>query len=143
MPQLASTKSTQPIDQHVGSRVRMRRLLIGMSQEKFAEALGITFQQIQKYEKGANRISVGRLQHIATVLGVEVPYFLEGAPGGSDTPNPEMAFLHSEEGVRLSRALAQITDPALRTTAITAAIAPDSSPPRPRTESDESLRSTR
>ena len=122
MPQLASTKSTQPIDQHVGSRVRMRRLLIGMSQEKFAEALGITFQQVQKYEKGTNRISVGRLQHIATVLGVEVPYFLEGAPGGSGTPNPEMAFLHSQEGVRLSRALAQITDPALRTTAIVAAI---------------------
>ncbi len=123
MPQLASTKATQPIDQHVGSRVRMRRMLIGMSQEQLAEALGITFQQVQKYEKGANRISVGRLQHIATVLGVEVSYFLEGAPGGSGTPNPETEFLHGQDGARLSRALSRITDPALRTTAITATIA--------------------
>jgi transcriptional regulator with XRE-family HTH domain len=59
------------VDKHVGSRVRMRRMLIGMSQEKLGEALGITFQQIQKYEKGTNRISASRLQQIASVLGVD------------------------------------------------------------------------
>jgi transcriptional regulator with XRE-family HTH domain len=74
------TKAPNPVDRHVGSRVRMRRMLIGMSQEKLGEALGITFQQIQKYEKGTNRIGASRLHHIARVLGVPVEFFYEGAP---------------------------------------------------------------
>lgn len=74
------TKSPNPVDRYVGTRVRMRRMLIGMSQEKLGEALGITFQQIQKYEKGMNRISASRLQQTARVLGVPIDYFYEGAP---------------------------------------------------------------
>ena len=69
-----------PIDKHVGSRVRMRRLMLDMSQTQLGDALGITFQQIQKYEKGANRISASRLQHISQILQVPVPFFFDGAP---------------------------------------------------------------
>ncbi len=72
-------KSPNPIDKHVGARVRMRRIMVGMSQEKLGEALGITFQQIQKYEKGTNRIGASRLQAAARILAVPVNYFFEGA----------------------------------------------------------------
>ena len=78
---MANKKQPNPIDMHVGSRVRMRRMMLGMSQEKLGENLGITFQQIQKYEKGTNRIGASRLQHIATVLEVPVSFFFEDAPG--------------------------------------------------------------
>src|SRR3954467_10252525 len=74
------TKPPNPVDRHVGSRVRMRRIMLGMSQEKLGEGLGITFQQVQKYEKGANRISASRLQDIARMLHVTVPFFFEGVP---------------------------------------------------------------
>jgi transcriptional regulator with XRE-family HTH domain len=79
--EMASKKQPNPIDVHVGSRVRLRRMMLGMSQEKLGENLGITFQQIQKYEKGTNRIGASRLQHIARVLSMPVSYFFEGAPG--------------------------------------------------------------
>jgi transcriptional regulator with XRE-family HTH domain len=69
-----------PIDQHVGRRVRMRRKMLAMSQEKLGAALGLTFQQIQKYEKGANRIGASRLQQMSHVLQVQVEFFFEGAP---------------------------------------------------------------
>ena len=72
------------VDKHVGSRVRMRRMLIGMSQEKLGEALGITFQQIQKYEKGTNRIGASRLQQISSVMSVPVSFFFEGLAATSD-----------------------------------------------------------
>ena len=65
-----STKAPNPVDKYVGSRVRMRRIMLGMSQEKLGEALGLTFQQVQKYEKGTNRIGASRLQHIAQILKV-------------------------------------------------------------------------
>lgn len=78
---MASKKSPNPIDVHVGSRVRLRRMMLGMSQEKLGEHLGITFQQIQKYEKGTNRIGASRLQAIARVLSVPVAFFFEDAPG--------------------------------------------------------------
>ncbi len=71
-------KSTSLIDKEIGTRVRMRRISIGMSQEKLGEMLGLTFQQVQKYEKGMNRISVGRLVDIAKILGVEIHFFFEG-----------------------------------------------------------------
>lgn len=74
-------KKPNPIDVHVGARVKLRRMLLGMSQEKLGEALGITFQQIQKYEKGTNRIGASRLAHMATVLMVPVSFFFEDAPG--------------------------------------------------------------
>ena len=66
-----------PIDKHVGSRLRMRRLMLDMSQTDVADALGLTFQQVQKYEKGANRIGASRLQHISQILQVPVPFFFE------------------------------------------------------------------
>src|ERR1044072_1365423 len=73
-------KAPNPIDRHVGSRVRMRRMMLSMSQEKLGEALGLTFQQGQKYEKGANRIGASRLQQIARILQVPVSFFFDGAP---------------------------------------------------------------
>src|SRR6202045_2288431 len=73
-------KAPNPIDKHVGSRVRMRRMMLGMSQEKLGDALGLTFQQVQKYEKGANRIGASRLQQISQILQVPVSFFFEVAP---------------------------------------------------------------
>jgi transcriptional regulator with XRE-family HTH domain len=75
-----------PTDKHVGSRLRMRRLMLDMSQSKLADALGLTFQQVQKYEKGANRIGASRLQHISQILQVPVPFFFEGAPAAFGHP---------------------------------------------------------
>ena len=83
-----------PTDKYVGSRVRMRRMTIGLSQEKVAHALGLTFQQVQKYEKGTNRISSSRLHQLAKILEVPIPFFFEGAPqqsarshGKAESPN--------------------------------------------------------
>jgi transcriptional regulator with XRE-family HTH domain len=100
------------IDVHVGSRIRMRRQLINMSQEKLGELLGITFQQVQKYEKGANRISASRLFYSAKTLGVPVQFFFEGLPGqdGEDglkeggTTDEFVASLMTPEGIQLARA---------------------------------------
>jgi len=75
-------KSTSLIDKEIGTRVRMRRISIGMSQEKLGEMLGLTFQQVQKYEKGMNRISVGRLVDIAKILGVDIHFFFDGIKSG-------------------------------------------------------------
>ena len=83
---MANKKQPNPIDIHVGSRVRLRRMMLGMSQERLGESLGITFQQIQKYEKGTNRIGASRLQHIARVLSVPVSFFFEDAPGAPQWP---------------------------------------------------------
>src|ERR1700682_1147324 len=116
-------KAPNPIDKHVGSRVRMRRMMIGMSQEKLGEKLGITFQQIQKYEKGTNRIGASRLQHIATILTVPVAFFFEDAPGtaaaapGLGEPQSTsfvVDFLSSAEGLQLNRAFARIEDQKVR-----------------------------
>jgi transcriptional regulator with XRE-family HTH domain len=116
-------KSPNPVDKHVGSRMRTRRLLAGMSQEKLGEALGITFQQIQKYEKGTNRISASRLQQVSRVLGVPVEYFYEGGPqlegpqpGFSDSAASDYVsdFLLTNEGVQLMRAFLRIKDAAVR-----------------------------
>src|SRR3712207_2672757 len=116
-------KAPNPIDQHVGSRVRMRRMLIGMSQEKLGEALGLTFQQVQKYEKGTNRIGASRLHRIASVLGVPIEFFYEGAPHASSTTqgfadaassNYVSDFLSSGEGVQLVKAFLAIKDPGVR-----------------------------
>jgi transcriptional regulator with XRE-family HTH domain len=110
-------KVPNPIDRHVGSRVRMRRMLAGISQEKLGEALGLTFQQIQKYEKGANRISASRLQQISKKLEVPVSFFFDGAPSGDATPaglseSTSTAyisdFLATSEGVQLTKAFVRI-----------------------------------
>ena len=78
--QLPRKKAPNPTDQHVGARVRMRRIMLAMSQEQLAEALGITYQQVQKYERGANRIGASRLQQISHILQVPVAFFFEGLP---------------------------------------------------------------
>nr|WP_321442644.1 helix-turn-helix transcriptional regulator [uncultured Cohaesibacter sp.] len=120
---MASKKAPNPIDIYVGSRVRLRRMMLSMSQEKLGEHLGITFQQIQKYEKGTNRIGASRLQHIATVLEVPVSFFFEDAPGSpqeaaglaeSKTENYVIDFLSSSEGLQLNRAFVQIKEPKVR-----------------------------
>jgi transcriptional regulator with XRE-family HTH domain len=117
---MANKKQPNPIDIHVGSRVRLRRMMLGMSQEKLGEQLGITFQQIQKYEKGTNRIGASRLQHIARVLSVPVSFFFEDAPAtptdntsGVAEPaavNYVVDFLSSSEGIQLNKAFVRIKD---------------------------------
>ena len=116
-------KTPNPIDVHVGSRIRLRRNMISMSQEKLGEALGITFQQIQKYEKGTNRVGASRLQQISKVLGVPVSFFFEDAPGdapeGSNMAEASSTsyvvdFLSSSEGLQLNRAFARISDAKVR-----------------------------
>lgn len=118
-------KVPNPIDKHVGARVRMRRMLIGMSQEKLGEALGLTFQQIQKYEKGANRISASRLQQISEALGTPLAYFFKGAPVSEGAAQGGLAeadadqnyfgdFVMTSEGLSLNRAFARISDPKVR-----------------------------
>ena len=117
-----SKKAPNPVDRHVGSRVRMRRMLVGMSQEKLGEALGITFQQIQKYEKGTNRIGASRLHQIGRVLGVPIEFFYEGAPqiggpgGMAESPAPAyMAdFLSTAEGLDLMKGFVGIKDVRIR-----------------------------
>lgn len=117
-------KKPNPIDIHVGSRIRLRRNMLSMSQEKLGESLGITFQQIQKYEKGTNRVGASRLQAIASILGVPVSFFFEDAP---DTPalqgagfrednstNYVVDFLNSSEGLQLNRAFVKISDAKVR-----------------------------
>ena len=118
-------KNPNPIDVHVGHRVRMRRMLLGMSQEKLGERLGLTFQQIQKYEKGGNRISASRLYQIAQILGVPVQFFFEDLPEKYASLDEEglaeaseqstiMDFLGSSEGLQLNRHFARISNPRLR-----------------------------
>jgi transcriptional regulator with XRE-family HTH domain len=104
-----SIKTPNPIDLHVRSRLRMRRMTLGLTQEKLALAFGVTFQQVQKYEKGANRIGSSRLQQAARTLDVSVPFFFEGAPGGHKVADDYLSpayideFVSSEEGLRLGR----------------------------------------
>jgi transcriptional regulator with XRE-family HTH domain len=121
---VAITKKTpNPTDKHVGSRVRMRRMMLGMSQEKLGDALSLTFQQVQKYEKGTNRIGASRLQQIAHFLQVPVSFFFEGAPdlpngsaGMSGAPSPSYVsdFLATSDGLALTKAFMRIEDSKLR-----------------------------
>lgn len=120
---LPAKKAPNPIDRHVGSRVRMRRMMLGLSQERLGDSLRLTFQQVQKYEKGTNRIGASRLQQIAEILQVPVAFFFEGAPGqlGRDggfgeTPAPTYVsdFLATSDGLALCRAFVQIKNAKLR-----------------------------
>ena len=109
-----------PVDVHVGNRLRQRRTLLGMSQEKLAAAFGVSFQQIQKYERGANRISASRLHLLTMILDVPVTYFFEGLPASSDIDDPivsendEPDRMTSRETLELVRAYYKIADPAIR-----------------------------
>jgi transcriptional regulator with XRE-family HTH domain len=123
---MIAKKAPNPTDKHVGSRVRMRRMMLSMSQEKLGDALGLTFQQVQKYEKGTNRIGASRLQQIAQILQVPVSFFFEGAPiaqtassrpiGMSEAPSPAYVsdFLATSDGLALTKAFTRIGDSKLR-----------------------------
>jgi transcriptional regulator with XRE-family HTH domain len=113
-------KSPNPIDVHVGSRVRTQRRVLGLSQEKLGNALGLTFQQVQKYEKGTNRVGASRLQHLARILQVSIGHFFEGARGQLKAKDnaPSSAFVSdfvtSTEGLTLAKAFTQIKDAKVR-----------------------------
>ncbi|MGB0086869.1 MAG: helix-turn-helix transcriptional regulator [Rhodomicrobiaceae bacterium] len=121
-------RKPNPMDIHVGSRVRLRRMVIGMSQEKLGERMSLTFQQIQKYEKGTNRIGASRLYQLALILDVPVQFFFEDAPlsiasrgaaaaagfAESRTEAYLLDFLNSRDGLELNRAFVKITDPKVR-----------------------------
>src|SRR4051794_32764210 len=118
-----STKAPNPVDRYVGSRVRMRRIMLGMSQEKLGEALGLTFQQVQKYEKGTNRVGASRIQQISEILQVPISFLFEGSPssiasvdgyGQGGSPAYVSDFLATSEGLALTRAFTRIADPKLR-----------------------------
>jgi transcriptional regulator with XRE-family HTH domain len=115
---LTVKKSPHATDQHVGNRVRMRRKMQGMTQEKLGQALGLTFQQVQKYEKGTNRIGASRLQHIASIQQVPISFFFEDAPGPSsilDEPCDYVSgFLATSDGLALTKAYMQIENVKLR-----------------------------
>lgn len=122
---MTEDKKPHPIDVHVGGRVRLRRTMLGMSQDKLAESLGLTFQQIQKYEKGVNRIGASRVFEISRVLGVPIQFFFDDydeitgrsygfAEAGPDDGAAMMELLNSPEGVQLCKHFAAITDPKIR-----------------------------
>lgn len=117
------SKTPDPTDKHVGTRVRMRRLMLGVSQTTLADALGLTFQQVQKYEKGVNRISASKLQHISDFLQVPIPFFFDGLPGPSNKPaksggvvppSDVFQFIATSDGLSLARSFTRIKSPQLR-----------------------------
>ncbi len=141
-----NARKANPIDAHVGGRVRLRRMLLGMSQERLAEKLGLTFQQVQKYEKGINRIGASRLYELAQLLNVGVEFFYEDAPVADNRLGRAMGFaepagenyivdfLNSREGLELNRAFTRITDPKVRRAVIElvrSLAAEEATPPTP------------
>jgi len=138
-------RRASPVDAHVGARVRLRRMLLGMSQEKLGESLGLTFQQIQKYEKGVNRIGASRLFEVSRVLGVPVQFFFDEAPtsfGGRPASGLAEAegqdsymvdFLGSREGLELNKAFVRIEDPKVRRSIVdlVRSLADERSPDKP------------
>lgn len=120
---MAIKKQPNPIDKHVGSRVRMRRMMMSMSQEKLGDAIGLTFQQVQKYEKGTNRIGASRLQQISNILQVPVSFFFEGAPNmpghrnvDGEAPSPAYVsdFLATSDGLSLTKSFMKIKNGKMR-----------------------------
>ncbi len=124
----SNKKSPNPVDIHVGSRVRLRRMLVGLSQEKLGDSMGLTFQQIQKYEKGVNRIGASRLFKLSQVLDVPVQFFFEGMQSVGPAGNPGMAepdtdvflyeFLNTRDGLELNRAFIKVGDSNVRRSVI-------------------------
>lgn len=128
-PTPANPRKPNPVDVHVGGRLRLRRMLLGLSQEKLGEGLGLTFQQVQKYEKGMNRIGASRLFELARILDVNVGYFFEDlTPVDQRVPASGLAesgfaengddhlveFLNSKDAIELNRAFLKVTDPKKR-----------------------------
>jgi transcriptional regulator with XRE-family HTH domain len=122
------SRGATPVDAHIGQKIRTRRNLLGLSQTELADAAGITFQQIQKYEKGVNRVGASRLQQFSDALGVPPSYFFEGAPTvGKKQPAPNegelsedtiVSFLGTREGAALVRAFMAIKQKSIRQNAI-------------------------
>src|SRR4051812_47683637 len=110
------TKANNAVDKHVGRRIRMRRVMLAMTQTELGDGVGITFQQIQKYENGMNRVSASRLQQISQVLQVSPEFFFEGAPGQFNTDGKEPTadyvaeFLATSDGLELARAFTGLPD---------------------------------
>lgn len=121
-----ATKIPNPVDVYVGSRIRMRRNMLAMSQESLATSIRLTFQQVQKYEKGINRVGASRLQQIATALQVPPSFFFEGVSGTPDekgagsapSPNYISEFLSTADGLALVKAFARIGNAKLRRTIV-------------------------
>jgi transcriptional regulator with XRE-family HTH domain len=121
-------RGVTPVDVHIGQKIRTRRILLGLSQTELADGARITFQQIQKYERGVNRVGAGRLQQFSDALGVPPSYFFEGAPTvGKKLPAPQegelseetiVSFLGTREGVALVRAFLAIKQKPIRQSAI-------------------------
>lgn len=121
-------KNPNPVDIHVGGRVRLRRMLVGLSQEKLGVSMGLTFQQIQKYEKGVNRIGASRLYRLSQVLDVPVQFFFDGMPPINAPAVAGMAeseqetylyeFLNTRDGLELNRAFVKVTDAQVRKSVI-------------------------
>ncbi|MEG8098774.1 helix-turn-helix domain-containing protein [Candidatus Liberibacter brunswickensis] len=111
---VGSKKIPNPVDINVGKRIRLRRMMLGMSQEKLGECLGITFQQVQKYEKGVNRVGASRLQHISEVLESPISFFFDdSSTTHSDESSEEsnvIDFISTSDGLQLNRYFFQISD---------------------------------
>jgi transcriptional regulator with XRE-family HTH domain len=117
-------RSATAVDTHIGQKIRARRTLLGLNQTELADAAGITFQQIQKYERGVNRVGAGRLQQFSDALGVPLSYFFEGAPTvGKKQPAPQegglpeasiVSFLGTREGASLVRGFLAIKEKPIR-----------------------------
>jgi len=121
-------KTEKSIDAHIGSRLRLRRLMLGISQESLGERLSVTFQQIQKYEKGTNRVSASRLYEMAQIFDVPINYFFDGLEDWEDglgtqggmqesaapSVSPYLTFVSSAEGLQLNRAFLDIGSATLR-----------------------------
>ena len=131
VPEERNARRANTVDSHVGGRVRLRRMLLGMSQEKLGESLGLTFQQVQKYEKGVNRIGASRLFDLAQVLGVPIQFFYDeidptdhhqhaSMMGFAERPSDTYVvdFLGSRDGLELNKAFVRITDPKVRRSVI-------------------------
>lgn len=122
---VTQSKEPNPTDKHVGARIRMRRMMVGLSQTKLADAVDVTFQQVQKYEKGVNRVSASRMQQFAKILSVPISFFFEGSPPASVVGSKSDAaatvmpayvreFLAIRDGVKITKAFAQIRNQKLR-----------------------------
>ena len=114
---MAETRKSDGVDKHVGERVRLRRIMLKMSQTELGNKIGVTFQQLQKYEKGANRIGASRLYQLAQILNVPPGFFFEGLPGSKVNavlPDYLIDLMGTAEGQRMVQALARVRDKKVR-----------------------------
>jgi len=120
----SEARKPNPVDVHVGRRVRLRRKVLGFSQEHLADSLGLTFQQIQKYERGANRVSASKLYDMARILSVPIEFFFEGLPDPLEAAGPDQicvqfeetlrGFLDTYEGLQIAELFPKIQQPRVR-----------------------------